>query len=297
MISFAAKEDLNDLKHIWKECFHDEEQYIDFFFFNHRIEEETLVYRQDGHAVAMLNLLPAHIFIRNKRVPVRYVYAVATLPKHQGKGIAGNLLRKANEFLNKEGIATILVPANQELFHYYERKGYRTAFYLKEFHYRLSDEDSKVMAASIHEQDSADKLCLSEITPVEYKKIRDQRFMSDGFVEWGLHEIKYAMKENALLGGETKKLCVNNQEEILMYYVNQGTLMVKETTLSKDKLESTLCEIAAQLNCKGFSVRTSISNVKEGNLRPFGMILGLPEGVSLEREKLFTKDYLNLVLD
>lgn len=306
MITFASMKDIEELRQIWQECFHDKKEYIDFFFSSHPVEETTLVYRQDGHAVAMLNLLPGALVYENTRIPIRYVYAVATLTEHRGKGIARMLLKQANEMLCSQGIATVLVPAMKELFHYYERQGYQTAFYIKESGYTAVEEESEISAASIEQveriarvrqQESMGHLTLKDISAESYKRIRDRHFKADGYVEWGIREIEYAIRENALLGGETKKLIVNNREEILMYYINEDTLTVKETTLSNEIQIPVLRDLAAMLKCKGFSVRSSKDDMMTGSLRPFGMIYGLNEDIFRNREIKFRNDYLNLVLD
>lgn len=294
MISFATIQELNEIKAIWRECFGDTDAYIDFFFTNHCIEEETLIYKEDGKVIGMLNLLPATLTLADGAIPVRYVYAVATLPQYQGRGVARELLSTANKILGEQGIATVLVPASEGLFRYYERHGYQTLFHIKEYQFscqEAQEESREVIAASIRDEHLKHDVSLLEVSSGEYKRLRDHHFEGPGYLKWSEAEIAYAIKENALLGGKTKKVVVKHHEDILMYYIDNATLVVKETTLKSKRILPVLKEIALSLGCDSVSVRTSNNCIKEGSLRPFGMICGL------EAMQELNNAYLNLVLD
>ena len=133
MISFACKKDIPALKKIWKECFQDPDQYIDFcfdFLFEHA---KAVAYYQDKTPVSMLFLIPLPLQTPNGMQKASYIYAVATLPQEQGKGYSSQVLNFAHQFLKEDGYElAILVPAEQSLFSYYSARGYETYFWVQQ---------------------------------------------------------------------------------------------------------------------------------------------------------------------
>ena len=62
-------------------------------------------------------------------LPLRYVFAAATLPAYQGRGCFSSLLRHAHALAAAEGAAALFLrPAEPGLAAYYERFGYRPYF-------------------------------------------------------------------------------------------------------------------------------------------------------------------------
>lgn len=62
-----------------------------------------------------------------------YLYGIATFKMHQGKGIGSKLVLEGVAYLKKQGYAVILlVPAEESLFGYYKRFGFRTVSTIQE---------------------------------------------------------------------------------------------------------------------------------------------------------------------
>lgn len=62
-----------------------------------------------------------------------YIYGIATFAAHRGKGIGAALIRRALAHLKQVGFSTVfLVPAEESLFAYYERFGFRTVSTIRE---------------------------------------------------------------------------------------------------------------------------------------------------------------------
>lgn len=299
MIRFANENDLNDIKSLWKECFGDSEEYIQFFFSNHNVEKETLIYTIESKVVGMLNLLPATIKMADGYKPIRYVYAVGTLKNYRGRGIARDLLNYANQELSKIGVTTVLVPASQTLFDYYKKQGYQTIFYMSEKQQDLSENSSLVSASSIKDVAIDAEIRIETITPNEYKQLRDEHFETLGYVSWGIESIEYAIKENKLLGGETKKVLINAKPYIVMYYVDEDSVIIKESTIPELYVPYVFQTMLQNKTYSQIKIRSSKEVLSEGMLRPFGMIYN---NMVDSQTKHFTElshkaGYINLVLD
>lgn len=121
---------------LWRECFHDSEDFMDIYFTEKYAPEHNLTIRQEGRVVAAVQLLPYRMTFYGTVLHVGYVSGLATLPASRGKGYATNLLHEAHRRLYDHGGAlSFLVPGDEELRKFYEnpaRGAYWTAVYRKE---------------------------------------------------------------------------------------------------------------------------------------------------------------------
>ena len=127
----AARRDLPALTRLWQACFGDTEAEVRAFW--QALFDCTPVYLRrapDGSPAAMLCALPAELVGDDgDAVPAAYLYAVCTAPALRGRGNCRLLLQEAEQDLKRQGIcAAVLVPAEESLFGFYARFGYRTVF-------------------------------------------------------------------------------------------------------------------------------------------------------------------------
>jgi ribosomal protein S18 acetylase RimI-like enzyme len=129
-IRLSRPEDLGALRAIWNASFPGDEAFADWFLKNVYAPERALVWAEDDRAGAMLHLLPVSIVSGGVILPAAYVYAVATLEAHRGKGIASALLEEAASLERARGSKLlVLVPQSESLFGYYRRLGFQDALY------------------------------------------------------------------------------------------------------------------------------------------------------------------------
>ena len=121
----AVKSDLPGIIALWREAFGDSPEAVSYFF---KSFPGCISYVADdgGEVVSMVHALPQTL---SPDIPAAYVYAVATLRSHRGKGLCRQLMAFAEDDLRKQGFAcAVLTPGELGLFDYYEGLGYRTAF-------------------------------------------------------------------------------------------------------------------------------------------------------------------------
>ena len=75
------------LRHLWKQCFGDEDAYVSLFFDRRFSPEQTLTAWVDDTLVGAVYLLEAEV----DGHPLWYGYAVGTLPEYRGRGISRRL--------------------------------------------------------------------------------------------------------------------------------------------------------------------------------------------------------------
>lgn len=129
MIQFANKNTAAEVRSMWKICFEDTEEYMDLYFSRQYKNENTLIYWMDNRAVASLQMLPYSIRLYGEVIPFYYLAGLCTLPEYRNKGYMGKLIRESFSIMKERGIAlSILVPAEDWLFGYYEKYGFETTF-------------------------------------------------------------------------------------------------------------------------------------------------------------------------
>lgn len=117
----AVPEDIPALTALWQEAFGDTPEQIGLFF-RHGFAPERSLVLEDGEILSGLYWFDCSLGGEK----LAYIYAVATLRRCRGRGLARRLLESAHSLLAARGYAAaVLVPGSRELFDYYRRQGYR----------------------------------------------------------------------------------------------------------------------------------------------------------------------------
>ncbi len=128
MIEYAEKADFNEIKNVYNACFPNEEKFCDWFYDNFFNSINVIVYRYKGKIAGMAAELVYSVAGLGE---VTYLYSVATLPQYRGQGICRDILEKSHsEDMARGRAASVLIPASKELFDFYGRLGYKSAFYI-----------------------------------------------------------------------------------------------------------------------------------------------------------------------
>lgn len=129
MIQFANKDTVAEVRSMWKICFEDTEEYMDLYFSRQYRDENTLIYSVDNKVVASLQMLPYSIRFYGEVIPFYYLAGLCTLPEYRKRGYMGKLIRESFSIMKERNIPlSILVPAEEWLFGYYEKYGFETTF-------------------------------------------------------------------------------------------------------------------------------------------------------------------------
>ena len=274
MITISNAKMVPGLKALWKEAFGDEDAYVDFFFANKYKHYETYVYLYSELPVSMAFVFDAELFIDNAYMPIKYIYGVATAKEYRRQGLSTQIL----EHIKAKYPSSFLVPSTENLFCFYKRNGYKNAFVLEELHFDALDAFNP-----------STKLIFQDITPMEYKEIRDEYFMCNGYIRWDEEMIAYALAENALCGGSTLRVKSADSDEthgILLYRCYQNQLFIKETTLADQILQDVVFCLMKETGSLSCNVRLKAKDKKSG--KHFGMLYHSSE---------LENGYCNLVLD
>lgn len=231
MITLARDGMRTDLERIWRLCFGDPPEYVNYFFDNRYNPNACLVYVDEtvGRPVAMLHMLECSVTEDSEIVPAQYIYAAATRPDHQGKGIMSTLMEYARRYAASRGQKyMILVPGSRELFRFYEKHGFYRCYKHRDVYMSRKDLITLSGGAKAAQPASARQklpaLMLSDIHAVR----RDMLIDREGFVTWDYKAFKYAAGIHEHSGGFITTCAEGSDAGYAFCYPEGRTLKVNE---------------------------------------------------------------------
>ena len=129
MIARATREQIPELRALWRNVFGDGPDFLDPFFTRVFVPENTLVWTEEGRVVSALYILPYTIPNGGETLRAAYLYALATEPAWRGRKIMSRLIEASFDLCAARGYAlTMLVPAKDSLFGFYRGFGFEEFF-------------------------------------------------------------------------------------------------------------------------------------------------------------------------
>ncbi|MDE7311427.1 MAG: GNAT family N-acetyltransferase [Eubacterium sp.] len=251
MIRYGKPADLPGLKALWKECFADEDAYIDAFFHALYQDEHVLLEEEQGMLMGASFFLPGKIDMEGAGAGeqswqnIRYVYALAVYPQYRGRGIAAALMHRAHELYKAPLIAE---PAEEGLVGgFYEPLGFSGNFYLKKTRLQVraakmnaqkQAQEYDIQAAELFPVQEREDFYFQPVQAEQYCRIRDARFRRQGYISWPARHVAFAIEQHTSSGGGAYVLHIGGREEILLYYQEGQDIFVTETTLARQELEA-----------------------------------------------------------
>lgn len=218
MVRLSNTDDIPGIITLWKEAFGDTKEDICFFLDAHFKPENTVVNDFDEKITSVLFLLDGFMHINDCDYPSYYLYAACTLKEYRGRGQMAELLDFATKTAqNRKKYFICLKPAEESLFDYYSRFGYKTFFYKKTALFNC-------------EELKENEKNISESSNISLSDIRNSFLLNFNYFKWDEHSVNYAAKQNEYYGGYTFKSC----KGYILYSVDKDVLTVKENTFTSD---------------------------------------------------------------
>lgn len=224
----ADKADMPKIVEIWRQSFGDTTEEIQGFFNAFSDNVQTFLEEEEGQIAGQLCLLPISIHFPNKNSrPLFYIYAVATAGAQRGRGICTRLLSETVRWLKKEKKGALLVPAEESLVSFYEKRAFTCLFPKKEISVKASE----------------NKPCegipvLEPIDAAEYQRLRKKGFENAFYVELPGAYLNYAISQHKNAGGSLARLSFDNKEYGVLYTLPDGAegtaVSIQEITAPED---------------------------------------------------------------
>ena len=169
---------------LWKENFHDSDEYINLVFDSYFSPEMVEYEERDGKIVSALLAVPYSFGNSRYNICGLYLCGLSTDTDYRRKGIMGAVLERFIKRIDRSKYAfTFLIPADSGLQKYYHDRGFVNAFYRmplryvsahnfrREFQNSISEDHDELIKAKIRYFDSL-KLC--KIEPNSDSKLLDK---------------------------------------------------------------------------------------------------------------------------
>lgn len=129
-LSMEINEIKRQMKILWKDTFHDSDEYISMIFDNY-FKEDLIAYKTENEDTVVSALLgiPYRFRYSGTSVNALYLCGLATKESYRRMGIMDSLLKEINDKSTGRFDFTFLIPASSGLEKYYNDRGYRSAIY------------------------------------------------------------------------------------------------------------------------------------------------------------------------
>lgn len=303
----ALWSDMERLKAIWKLCFGDGDSFIDFYFARRFQPEQVAVYLADQVITAMLTMIPIRYVNglgEQKTRQGAMLYAIATHPDFQRRGIASELMEWALAYLGSQQIELcVLVPAEEKLFGFYERQGYQAGFNLREA--VLSRDEIRAMGESPYtNMEETPDIAVAAALPQTYNNIRNQLLSGTPYIAYREEEVAYQKQVSRLSGADLYELSIRGvQGCAAVECLTEDKVLVKELLVPDGLIPQGLKALAQTIPAQEFIIRTSApwGQAMGGQIRSFGMLKrtsSRESGPINQKDSLFEEGaYLGLAFD
>lgn len=183
------------LKKLWLECFEEKSEAVDLFF--NRCLDFTSIYTAsvENKPVAMLYLVSSTL--NGKKA--HYLCSAATQIDCRNLGIMGRLIDFSLEDAHKNGDAySLLFPANDRLYSYYEHFGYKPLCYARravlsreELRQFAENKQSNLVLENLYNYEELQKVCLKDNF-----LLRNNKFISFASYYYSLYDCKAVKTDN-----------------------------------------------------------------------------------------------------
>ena len=280
-IRLAQEGEISQQKELWKLCFGDEDSYIDFYFQNKYRKRETLLLLYNGKITSMLTMMPIRTILPNNRAyNSAMLYAIGTHPDFRNYGFSTELMAHSEKYLAAQGtVFSTLVPAENSLFDFYGKRGYKKSFFVKETLFPIHE----IMELEILCQY---KVSISPTDPVEYIRRRSDILRQHFYIEYTIEQVEYQQKLSRQSGADIYALDFEHHcNEInsikgcaSVERIDKKRVIIKELLLPGENLYiPVLKKLSRILTADEYLVRppANLGKSLKGTAHPFGMIKAL----------------------
>lgn len=282
MIKVFNSENLNRdaVIDLWQVSFGDTREYIEFFLDNCP-DYVCVEYFAENRLASMLFLLEGNLLGER----CKYLYAACTEPSFRRRGIMESLIEFTAEYCKENEYSSIfLVPANEKLYSYYGKSGFKNSFTKKYIKMKSADIEIESFCTSD----------VDEIVNVKKKLLNS----INGFI-FDEKTLKYTVEEHLFNGG--KVFLKYNEDNVILsfFYIDNLNLIVKELLTDFKDISLVFSEHFGNKNAENIYICTPLVYNSRDIVEEYakcGMCLPLNEKTSellKDRSDLYAGMYLD----
>lgn len=121
MIRYLEQEEKERTRDLWREAFHEDETFIDYYYKEKTKDNRVLVFEREGEILSMLHRNPYRLWLRGAECTCDYIVGVSTKISERGKGRMRSLILSVLRDMQDEKMPfTFLMPARESLYRPYD---------------------------------------------------------------------------------------------------------------------------------------------------------------------------------
>lgn len=258
-IRFATEKDIDELKNLWKICFGDSDAFIQYYF-KEEFKTNRVLLLEDKKIASMLTMIPIQLSVPNdKKYRGVMLYAVATHPTFQGKGLSTQLMDYAKSYLKGQGMDIItLVPASTSLADFYAKRGYAAGFYHRESNFSHKE----LQEYPIHIDSS---FILEASSPSDYQQVRERHLSSYVHQSYDIDGVAYQKRLSFLSSCDI--YLIRSQRELIgcaiIEKLDNNELFIKELLVPEEAIMHVMKSISNMFPSDQYHLRLPV-NIGEG---------------------------------
>ena len=177
-----SKNEYEELRSVWCDVFGDDALYVDELYYVTKATGYVLADNDKMHS--FLTVIDVGSY---KDRTVKMIYAVCTRPESRGQGYASKLVAYVRDEIDAGGALSLICPADSDLVSFYDKLGYKAAFYAKNSSAAANDIGLSLSILSEEEYSEYRKAFLADIPHIELcdsftKFVKQDSHNSQGFV-------------------------------------------------------------------------------------------------------------------
>lgn len=224
-IRYGNDKDKIKAEYIWKECFTDSENEVEFYF-NELYKKENFLLMEDreNEIRASLHENPYEMIINNEKFSSFYIIAVAVSPQYRGRGYMGELIRYSlRNAREKELDFVFLSPINTEI---YRKYGFGYMSSLERYSISMENISFDRIDREYEIKKVSDKKNLyGDLTKIYKEKMKD----SFAYLERNENYYRRALKEMENENGDIYIFYMENKPAgYISLYKREGSIEIRE---------------------------------------------------------------------
>lgn len=292
MIEFAQWNMRRELSLLWQEAFGDRKRIPDFFLNNIFSPRDCLVFQIGKEIAAAVYLLPASVLCSGRAVQAHYIFAAATAQKYRSRGYMSALLAYAAIAGAERGDRfSVVLPAGDGLYRYYEEAGYTDFFQMRCV--KISREGLGAIAGGSDKRGTT----LPDFAALNRFRA-DCLSLCEGSVLWDDRMFRLSVSMNQIYGDRFCCFFGKSGPVYALCRTENALCTVLESFASAGALPELASVLLHESSASEFLFRLPLNDIRfqeQGSRQRFGMIKPL-DGRSLE-ELSPQCPYLGLAMD
>lgn len=198
MIRYLEKNEKQNIRPLYEQCFDDTVQYTDYYFEKRLPNNLVAVNEVEGKTVSAVHLIPKTAIVGKLKTNIMYLYGIGTDIEYRYKGIMNETLNYViRDMFDDMEAFTYLIPANEQIAEIYRKLGFeyvmdkpkmKMADQIKKPTHSLISrraEKADLVKLSIFAQSSVEKkYCVTLSKDIEYfRKIRELIEIEGGYID------------------------------------------------------------------------------------------------------------------